>query len=98
MKKKNAFLKLDEFGTAIGLSKLDKEIIRQKNLIINYLKNVRIKKGLSQLDIAKRLSTHQPAIARMETGQVGNISFDFLIRVALVMGIELKLVQHKNAA
>jgi len=98
MKKKNAFLKLEEFGTAIGLSKLDKEIIRQKNFIIDYLKNVRLKKGLSQLDVAKRLNTHQPAIARMETGQVGDISFDFLVRVALVMGIELKLVQHKRAA
>ncbi len=98
MKNKKSFLKLDEFGTAIGLSKLDKEIIRQKNLIIDCLKNVRIKKGLSQADVAKRLDTHQPAIARMETGQVGDISFDFLIRVALVMGIELKLVQHKSAA
>lgn len=98
MKKKNTFLNLEEFGSAIGLNKLDKEMIRQKNQIIDYLKTLRIKKRLSQGELAKRLGTKQPAIARMEVGQVGEVSFDFLIRAGLVLGVELKLIQHKKAA
>ena len=47
---------------------------------------------------AMKKKTQQPAIARMEAGQVGEVSFDFLIRVGLMMGVELKLVQRQRAA
>lgn len=91
-------LSLDKFGTRIGLSSLDKEVIAQKNRIIDLLKAARIKLGLSQGDVAKRLGTHQPAIARMESGYVGEISFDFLIRVALALRVSIELAPLKKAA
>lgn len=96
--KKKIYMNVDEFGTAIGLSKLDKEVIRQKNLLIDYLKAARVKKRVSQEALAKELGTKQPAIARMEAGYVGEISFDFLIRVAIALGVSLEVIPSKRAA
>lgn len=98
MKKKKFYLNVGEFGTAIGLNALDKEVIRQKNRMIDYLKGARFKNGISQEELAKRLGTKQPAIARMEAGYVGEVSFDFLIRVALALGVPLEVVPSKKAA
>ena len=97
-KEKQKFLSLDEFGSAIGLNSLDKEVIHQKNRIIDILKETRLKLKLSQVDLAKRLTTKQPAIARMEAGHVGDVSFDFLVRVALAMGLGLELLPGKKVA
>lgn len=98
MKKKKIYYNKEEFGSAIGLSALDKEIIRQKNLTINYLKEARTKKGISQEELAKILGTKQPAIARMEAGYVGEVSFDFLIRVAIALKVSLEITPLKKAA
>lgn len=97
-KKKKNHLSLDEFGTAIGLSYWEKELVRQKNKAIDILKSARIKKKISQALLAEKLGTHQPAIARMESGQVGDISFDFLVRVALVLQVSLEISPLKHAA
>jgi DNA-binding XRE family transcriptional regulator len=91
-------LKLEEFGSAIGLTQLDKALIRQKNLVIDHLKSIRLALGLTQAELARKVGTHQPAIARMEAGQVGEVSFDFLIRVALAMGSSLEVIAPKKAA
>lgn len=96
--KKRRALNLDDFGSAIGLSSLDKEVIRQRNRAIEYLKSARLKRKISQIELAKRLGTKQPAIARMESGHVGDVSFDFLVRVALALGVELALNTGKKAA
>jgi DNA-binding XRE family transcriptional regulator len=98
MKKSKKYVGLDEFGAAIGLSVMDKEIIRLKNKIIDHLKEVRLKKGVSQEGLAKRLGTKQPAIARMEAGYVGEVSFDFLIRVAIALKTPLEIVPLRKAA
>jgi len=98
MKKKKFYLNVGKFGAAIGLSALDKEIIRQKNRMIDHLKEVRLKNEISQAELAKKLGTKQPAIGRMEAGYVGEVSFDFLIRVALALGVSLEIVPSKKAA
>ena len=98
MKRKKKYIGLEEFGSKIGLTAWDKEIIREKNRIIGVLKSTRIKKKWSQGELARRMGTKQPAIARMEVGQVGDVSFDFLIRVALILGIHVELIQTKEAA
>jgi len=90
------YLNLDEFAHAIGLSKLEQDLIRHKLKFINYLKSVRLKKHVSQTSLAKTIGTKQPAIARMEAGQVGAVSFDFLIRVALALGVSWKLIQKRS--
>lgn len=96
--RKRKYHSLDEFGSVIGLSTLDKEVVRQKNRIIDILKAARLRRGISQVVLAKRLGTKQPAIARMEAGYVGEISFDFLVRVALALGVPLAVIPAKKAA
>jgi len=97
-KREKIFLNLSEFGSAIGLNQLEKELIHQKNLMIDHLKEIRAKKGLTQAELARKAGTLQPAIARMEAGQVGEVSFDFLIRVAIALGISLEVSSPKKAA
>jgi DNA-binding Xre family transcriptional regulator len=98
MKKKNTHLSLNEFGDVIGLKTIDREMICQKNEIITLLKTTRLKKKISQAELAKRLGTKQPSVARMEAGLVGEVSFDFLIRAAIVLGVPLEIGGHKKAA
>jgi len=99
MKKRGKiFLSLEEFGSAIGLNQLEKTLVRQKNIMIDYLKEARTKRGLTQVELARKVGTVQPAIARMEAGQVGDVSFDFLIRVALALGISLEIGTSQKAA
>lgn len=97
MKKKNKYLSLDEFGAEIGIKDIDREMIRQKNEIIAQLKVARLKKKISQAELAKRLGTKQPAVARMEAGLVGEVSFDFLIKAAMALGVCLEIGEKRAA-
>lgn len=96
--KKKKILNLDEFGSAIGLKDIDKKIIREKNRMIDYLKVQRLKKGMSQAELARLLGTKQPSIARMEAGFVGEVSFDFIIKVAIALGVRMEVIPAKMAA
>ncbi len=58
--------------------------------IISELVSARIKKGLTQKEIAKRIGTKQSAIARLESGNV-NPSLEFLQKIAQVMGYKLTI-------
>lgn len=97
-RKQSSPLSLEAFGAAIGLGQLEREMVRQKNRLIDQLKEARLKARLSQAELARRAGTKQPAIARMEGGQVGEVSFDFLIRIGMVLGISLELIPAKKAA
>ncbi len=81
----------DEFGKALGLSKLEIELIRQKKRIIEKLRKAREQRGLSQAELAEMVSSKQPAIARMESGQVAEVSLDFICKVALVLEVSLTI-------
>ena len=79
------------FGRSLGLSNVDIELIRQKKKLIEKLKKARIKKRLSQAQLAARIGSKQPAIARMESGQVSEVSMDFLMKIAFVMGVPVAI-------
>ena len=85
---------VDEFGKALGLSELEMELIRQKKKIIEKLRKVREQRGLSQSELAEMVASKQPAIARMESGQVSEVSLDFLCKVALVLEVSLTIKPH----
>jgi predicted transcriptional regulator len=63
-----------EFGKALGLSEIDMELARLKVKLIEKLKAKRIKRGLSQATLAKHIGSLQPAIARMESEQISQVS------------------------
>lgn len=58
--------------------------------VISDLIAARIKKGMTQKDIAEKLGTKQSAIARLESGNV-NPSLEFLQKIAQVMGYKLNI-------
>lgn len=68
-----------EFRHFLGPSDLDMELIEYKKALIEKLKKARIDQELSQASLAKLVDTKQPAIARMESGLVSEISLDFLV-------------------
>lgn len=98
MKKQTLYLSLDEFGKRIGLSQVDMEVIKLKIKLIAILKEARVKSKISQAELAKRMGTKQPAIARMEAGDVGDISLDYLVRIALMLRVPLEIHPLKKAA
>lgn len=58
--------------------------------VISDLIAARIKRGMTQKDVAEKLGTKQSAIARLEAGNV-NPSLGFLQRIAQVMGYKLNV-------
>lgn len=86
-----------DFGLAIGLSSLDIELIRQKKKLIDKLKAAREKRGVSQAKLAVMIGSKQPAIARMESGQVSEVSMDFLLKVALALEISVTIRPDQGA-
>jgi ribosome-binding protein aMBF1 (putative translation factor) len=85
------------FGASLGLSDLEMELIRQKKRIIGKLKTTRLKKGISQAKLAALLGSKQPAIARMESGQVSEVSMDFLVKAALVLEVSVTIRAQEEA-
>jgi len=83
---------------ALGLSDLEIELIRQKKRMIEKLKVARLKKGISQAALAERVGSKQPAIARMESGQVSEVSMDFLTKVALTLEVTVTIRAIGEAA
>lgn len=96
--KSERFKSAKDFGRALGLSDIEMELIRQKKRLIERLKAARARKGLSQAEVARLVGSKQPAIARMEAGQVSQVSMDFLLRAALVLGISVTIKPTKLAA
>jgi DNA-binding XRE family transcriptional regulator len=98
MKKNNKrFNSSKDFGAFLGLSDLDMEIISRKKILIEKLKKARITQKISQTELALLLDTKQPAIARMESGLVSEVSLDFLAKVAIVLGVNFTLIKAKAA-
>lgn len=94
--KTKKFKNAEEFGRSLGLSDLEIELIRHKKKLIEKLRKVREQKGLSQAELAEMVNSKQPAIARMESGQVSEVSLDFLCKVAMVL--EVSITIRPNAA
>lgn len=85
------FKSAEEFGKSLGLSKIEMELIRQKKKLIEKLRKARELKGLSQAELAHMVSSKQPAIARMESGQVSEVSLDFLCKVAMALEVSVTI-------
>ncbi len=64
-----------EYDALAGEFELAKEIIE-----------LRIRKKLTQKQLAQQMGTSQPAIARIESGSYRNVSLSFLRRLAEALG------------
>jgi DNA-binding XRE family transcriptional regulator len=70
------------------------EALKPEFDLIRAVLDARIKKGLTQSQIAKRAGTTQSAIARFEAGNT-NPTLDFAVRLSRAVGarLEIKLVK-----
>jgi transcriptional regulator with XRE-family HTH domain len=86
----------------MSLKNIKKELFKNKefkkyyydnsNLVFEISENVvnaRLKMGLTQEELAKRLSTKQSSISRLERG-LDLPSLSFLVRIANVLGMKIK--------
>ena len=89
MKTSKSFKSAKEFGTFLGLTEIEMLLIIQKKKIIEQIKATRIKNNLTQASLAQLLNTSQPAIARMESGLVSDVSLDFLAKAAMILNIKI---------
>lgn len=62
--------------------------LEPRYLLISQLIETRIKKGITQAQLAKRVRTKQSAIARLEGGNI-NPSIRFLEKIASALGSKL---------
>lgn len=88
----------EDFAKGMGLSNVEIALIREKRKLIEKLRAERIKAKLSQADVAKKIGTRQPAIARMESGPISQVSMDFLIKIAIVLGVPVSVKPKQIAA
>ena len=91
------FTSATDFGAFLNLTELEMQLIQQKKKLIEKLKKSRMELGLSQAELAKLAETKQPAIARMESGQTSEVSFDFIARIALILGVSFTIKSAKAA-
>jgi predicted transcriptional regulator len=96
-KSSTRFKSSKDFGKALGLTDFDMELAKQKAMLIEKLKAARAERGVSQVALAKIIGSQQPAIARMESGQVSQVSMDFLLKVALALGVSITISAKKAA-
>ena len=59
-------------------------------VVISKLISARLKKGMTQKDVADKIGTKQSAIARFEAGNI-NPTIGFLEKVASVLGTKLTI-------
>ena len=64
--------------------------LKPKYDLIRAILDARIKKGVTQKELARRAGTTQSAIARFESG-VGNPTLDFLTKVSAAVGARIEV-------
>lgn len=64
--------------------------LKPKYDLIRAILDARLKRGVTQKELARRVGTTQSAIARFESG-VGNPTLDFLSKVSTAVGAKLEV-------
>jgi DNA-binding XRE family transcriptional regulator len=77
-----------QVGTAadfLGLSKQEAAFVEMKLALARFLRQVRIRRNLSQTRVATLLGSSQSRVAKMESGDP-SVSVDLLLRSVLAVG------------
>ena len=91
-KKKRIEAKGWKVGTAkefLGLSSEEEAYIEIKFKLAERLRNQRLRRQMTQSDLAKTLKSSQSRVAKMEAGE-GSVSLDLLVRSLLALGASAK--------
>ncbi|MBU1487041.1 helix-turn-helix domain-containing protein [bacterium] len=64
---------------------------RKRLRLADKIRKVRLKVGLSQREIAKRIGSTQSAVARLESGNYERLSLSTLIKISLALNCRVNL-------
>ena len=64
------------------------EALEEEFEVASQIIDLRIKKGLTQKELAEKVHTSQSCIARLESGTYRNLSLSFLRRVGKALGVQ----------
>ncbi len=102
--KANKRKKLESSGWKVGsaqefleLSDEELEFIEMKLALSRKVKEQRLKKDLSQIELAKLIGSSQSRVAKMEAGD-SSVSIDLLLKALLNLGVPRKTVARVLAA
>ena len=84
----------DEF---LGLSKEESEYIEMKLALSETLRKERTKRKISQVELAKMISSSQSRVAKMEAADP-TVSVDLIVRSLLALGVSRRQVAKSLAA
>jgi ribosome-binding protein aMBF1 (putative translation factor) len=70
--------------------KAEYDNLAPRYVLVSKLIDVRLKKGISQADLAKKMGTKQSAIARLESGRA-NPTMEFLEKLTTALGSKLDI-------
>lgn len=73
----------------LGLTPEEEALVEMKLSLSRNLKELRIRKGLSQVEFAKRINSSQSRVAKMEAGEA-SVSMDLLFKSMLALGATQK--------
>ncbi len=79
--------KVSDAAEFLGLTPEESAYIEMKIALGFNLKNQRMKKKLTQTNLAKSLGTSQARVAKMEAGDP-SVSLDLLVRALLLLGVK----------
>lgn len=91
-KKKRLEAKGWKIGSAkefLGLSAEEEAYIEIKLRLAESLREQRLRRQMTQLDLAKAIKSSQSRVAKMEAGE-GSVSLDLLVRSLLALGASSK--------
>jgi DNA-binding XRE family transcriptional regulator len=84
-----------EVGSAddfLQLSDEESRLLALKLSLINAVKKSRIKRKLSQIDLAQRMKSSQSRIAKIEAGDA-SVSLDLIVRALIASGATTRDIQ-----
>jgi ribosome-binding protein aMBF1 (putative translation factor) len=73
----------------LGLTKEESAYIEMKTSLADALRKRRLKKGLSQVELAQLIDSSQSRVAKMESGD-SSVSMDLLVKSLLALGTTRK--------
>ena len=85
----------EQLAKKLGINSAE---IREKQNLIDLIKTVRKKMGLSQVALAKKAGVSQARIAQIESEQgIAKITFDVLFGIIRLLGYDFKITPRKVA-
>jgi transcriptional regulator with XRE-family HTH domain len=88
-------MSVNELAKNLGVNVTE---VREKQKLMSLIVKTRKKLGLSQVQLAKKVSVTQGRIAQIESGVgTARVTFDVLFNILNALGYEYKIVSRKAA-